>query len=241
MTLFLSVSNQIDLINEGTILIGMDYLFFAKYAPLYYEGALLALNIAAISVILSIMVGLCCACIHYYKVPLLKPSVSIYIELSRNTPLLVQLFFLYFGLPKMGIRFESESCAIIALTFLGGSYMSEAFRSGLESIGKLQLESGLSIGLNKIQLMRYVVLPQAFAIALPAIGANIIFLIKETSMLSVVALEDPMFVAKDLIGMNSDTKEALLLLVVTYIVMILPLSLILTFIEKKVRHAGYGH
>lgn len=119
--------------------------------------------------------------------------------------------------------------------------MSEAFRSGLESIGKLQLESGLSIGLNKIQLMRYVVLPQAFAIALPAIGANIIFLIKETSMLSVVALEDPMFVAKDLIGMNSDTKEALLLLVVTYIVMILPLSLILTFIEKKVRHAGYGH
>ena len=171
----------------------------------------------------------------------MRRIVAVYIELSRNTPLLVQLFLLYFGLPKMGIVLSSETCAIIGLSFLGGSYMAEAFRSGLESVDKVQMESGLSIGLNHAQVMRYVVLPQALSTSVPPLCANIIFLIKETSVFSVVALADLMYVAKDLIGLYYKTEEALLMLVIAYLILLLPISILASVAERRLRYAGFGN
>ena len=188
-----------------------------QYAPMYVEAAKLTLRLSIAGILLSLVAGLVCALIQYYKVPVLKRIVAVYIELSRNTPLLVQLFLLYFGLPKMGIVWTSETCAVIGLTFLGGSYMAEAFRSGLESVDKIQFESGLSIGLEHSQVMRYIVIPQALSTSVPALCANVIFLIKETSVFSVVALADLMYVAKDLIGLYYKTEESLLMLVIAYL------------------------
>ncbi|WP_447502218.1 amino acid ABC transporter permease, partial [Acinetobacter pittii] len=111
-----------------------------------------------------------------------------YIELSRNTPLLIQLFFLYYGLPKLGIKIDGFACGVIGLTFLGGSYMAEAFRAGLQSVAKGQIDSAKSIGLQPIQIFRYVIFPQALAISIPAIGANCLFLIKESSVVSAIAV-----------------------------------------------------
>jgi polar amino acid transport system permease protein len=219
----------------------MDLGFIQQVIPQYIEAAKLTLRLGIIGIITSLILGIVCSMIRYYKVPVLKRIVGIYVELSRNTPLLIQLFFLYYGLPKLGIKISAEACAIIGLTFLGGSYMSEAFRSGLEAVSKIQIESGLSIGLKKGQLMRYVVLPQAFAVALPAICANIIFLLKETSIFSAIALADLMFVAKDLMGMYYKTNEALLVLVITYALILLPLSLFFTWLERKVRYAINGN
>ena len=166
--------------------------------------------------------------------------MTVYIELSRNTPLLVQLFLLYFGLPKAGIKLESVTCAVIELSFLGGSYMAEAFRSGLESVEKNQLESGLSIGLSRRQIMSSIIFPQALSVSIPALCANIIFLIKETSVFSVVALADLMYVAKDLIGLYYDTNEALFMLVVAYLILLLPISVIAWVLERRLRYAGFG-
>lgn len=114
----------------------MDREFIAEYIPAYAQAARLTLGIGLIGIILSLIVGLLIALIQYFKIPVLKQIAAVYIELSRNTPLLVQLFFLYFGLPKVGIRISSEGCAIIGICFLGGSYMAEAFRSGIESGGE---------------------------------------------------------------------------------------------------------
>ncbi len=108
----------------------MDVNFMQEQLPLYVEAAKLTLHMAVWVILFSILTGLICSMIRYLKIPILRQLVVCYIELSRNTPLLIQLFFLYFGLPKLGIVFSSESCAIIGLTFLGGSYMAEAFRSG---------------------------------------------------------------------------------------------------------------
>ena len=218
----------------------MDTGFIIKYAPLFVEAAKLTLKLGVCGIVLSTIVGLICSLCQYFKIPVLKRIVGIYIELSRNTPLLVQLFFLYFGLPKLGLTLSSGTCAIIGLTFLGGSYMSEAFRSGLEAIETIQMESGLSIGLSKMQVMRYIILPQALSISVPAICANVIFLIKETSVFSVVALPDLMYVAKDLIGLYYKTGEALLMLVISYLIILLPISVIASFIERRLRHAGFG-
>lgn len=119
--------------------------------------------------------------------------------------------------------------------------MAEAFRSGLEAIDKSQLESGLSVGLSTGQVMRYVIFPQALSISVPALCANVIFLIKETSVFSVVALADLMYVAKDLIGLYYKTDEALLMLVAAYLILLLPISIAAGLLERRLRYAGFGN
>lgn len=219
----------------------MDTEFIAEYAPMYVEAAKLTLRLGITGILFSLVIGFFCSMIQYYRVPVLKKIVSVYIELSRNTPLLVQLFFLYFGLPKLDLRLSSETCAIIGLSFLGGSYMAEAFRSGLESIEKIQTESGLSVGLTHGQVMRYIVFPQALSMSVPGICANVIFLIKETSVFSVVALPDLMYVAKDLIGLYYKTEEALFMLVAAYLCLLLPISIAASLLERRLRYAGFGN
>jgi polar amino acid transport system permease protein len=135
---------------------------------------------------------------------------------------------------------SNQACAIIGLAFLGGSYMAEAFRSGLESVSKAQLESGLSIGLNMFQMVRFVIFPQALSVAMPAIGASCIFLIKETSVVSIIALQDLMSTTKELIGMYYNTTESLLVLVVCYLLILLPVSFLFTLAERRMRYAEFG-
>lgn len=218
----------------------MDIGFIKEYIPMYKKAAELTLYIAFLGIIFSFIAGLICSIVRYFKVPVLKSVASCYIELSRNTPLLIQLFFLYFGLPKAGIVLSSKSCAIIGLTFLGGSYMAEAFRAGLDNVSDVQTEAALSLGMNKSQVLRYIVIPQAAADSVPPVCANIIFLIKETSVFSAVALADLMYVTKDLIGIYYNTDEALLMLVISYLIILLPVSVLCTFVERRMRFAGYG-
>lgn len=216
----------------------MDWSFIQKFAPMYVEAAGLTVSIGALGIVLAIAVGLVCALVKYYRIPVARQIVAVYIELSRNTPLIVQLFFLYFGLPKAGILLSSEACGVIGLAFLGGSYMAEAFLSGLESVGNIQLESAESLGLHRWQVMWYIVLPQAASVSVPAFAANVIFLLKETSVFSAVSLADLMYVAKDLIGMYYNTAEALSMLVAAYLVIILPISIIFSILERRLRRAG---
>ena len=115
----------------------MDFEFIKQVIPMYQEAAVLTLQLAGIGILLSVLVGLICSLVKYYKIPVLRQIVSIYIEFSRNTPLLIQLFFLYFAFPRMGIKLTSVQCAVIGLTFLGGSYMEETFRSALESVSNI--------------------------------------------------------------------------------------------------------
>lgn len=211
-----------------------------KYLPVYEKAALLTLRIGWLGIALAILIGAVCACIRYYRVPVLRRIVGFYIELSRNTPLLVQLFFIYYGLPKIGIQTNAEICGAVGLAFLGGSYMAEAFRSGLESVDSIQRESAVSLGMNPYQVMRYVVIPQAASMSVPAFIANIIFLLKETSVFSAISLMDLMFTAKDLIGLYYKTTESLFLLVVFYLIILLPVSILGSVLERRLRYAGFG-
>lgn len=208
--------------------------------PKYIEAILLTLKIAGISIILSIGIGLICALIYHYKPLRLHGFTQLYIEVSRNTPLLIQLFFLYYGLPKIGLVISEFDCAIIGLSFLGGGYMSEAFRSGIEAVDSHQIASAMSLGLSRWQIARYIVLPQAMTMAVPLVGANAIFLIKETSVVSVIAVSELMYLTKDIIGMTYKTYEALFLLTLSYLVILLPISFVLSKFERRVRYAALG-
>lgn len=215
--------------------------FIVRYLPWYVDAAILTVHIALWGILFSLLVGAACAVIKYYRIPVVHRVVSVYVEVSRNTPLLVQLFFLYFGLPKVGVVLSSEACAVIGLAFLGGSYMAESFRSGLESIEPAQLEAAASLGMGRRLTMAEVVFPQAMAVSVPGLCANVIFLIKETSVVSGIALADLMYVTKDLIGLYYETDEALTMLVVFYLIILLPVSVAASILERRLRHAGFGN
>ena len=219
----------------------MDWDFILQYRELYIDAAWLTIRTAALGILGALLLGVICGMIRYCRIPVLSRIIGMYIELSRNTPLVIQLFFLYFGLPRMGITLESETCAVTGLIFLGGSYMAETFRSGLEAVGIIQTESALSLGFRKMQIFFYILLPQAAAVAVLGIGANVMFLLKETSVFSIVALADLMYVAKDLIGLYYKTDEALFLLTVSYLIILLPVSALFSLLERRLRYAGYGN
>lgn len=210
----------------------MNWEFIVEYLPLYEKATVLTVRIG--------LLGIAFAMVQYHRIPVVRQIVAVYIELSRNTPLLVQLFFIYYGLQKVGLQLSLEICGVAGLAFLGGSYMAEAIRGGLEAVSKGQIESALSIGLTPFQAFRYVIFPQAFAIATPAIGANCLFLMKETSVISAVAVAELMFVAKEVIGLDYKTNEALFLLVVFYLIILLPMSLFISYLERSTRRAKYG-
>jgi polar amino acid transport system permease protein len=117
----------------------MNWQFITDSLPLYEKAAVLTLKLAFWSILISSAIGLACSLDLYFKVKVVKEIVYFYTELSRNTPLLIQLFFLYYGLTKIGLRMSENTCAIVGLSFLGGSYMIEAFRGGLEAVGKPRL------------------------------------------------------------------------------------------------------
>lgn len=218
----------------------MNWQYIYSVMPQFASAMVTTLQISIISIILAILVGLICSILITYRVRVFDKIVKIYIELSRNTPLLIQLFFLYYGLPKLGIKIDGFSCGVIGLTFLGGSYMAEAFRAGLQAVAKGQIDSGESIGLNPLQVFQYVIFPQALAISIPAIGANCLFLIKESSVVSAIAVVELLFVTKDLIGMDYKTTEALFLLIMSYLIILLPVSILTSYLEYRSRKVSHG-
>ena len=192
-----------------------DWSFVQRYAPFFVNGTLMTLFISVFGILLAIAVGLVCAGVEIARIPVARQIVRIYIELSRNTPLLVQLYFLYFGLPKLGVVWSAETCAIVGLGFLGGSYMAEAMRGGLEAVPNVQRETAYVLGLTSTQTITRVILPQAVSTAIPGVVANV------------------MYMAKDLIGMYYSTYESLFMLVVAYLVILLPISIFGTWLERR--------
>ncbi|CUB10597.1 putative glutamine ABC transporter permease protein GlnP [Bacillus cereus] len=219
----------------------IDIDFMKEQIPLFLDSALLTLKIACIAIIISLLIAIINGLILFFRVRILHKVIRTYVEVARNTPLLIQLFFLYFGLPSLGIKLSNFSIALLAMCFLGGGYMTEVIRSGLDSISKSQVESGYAIGLNKWQLFRFVILPQAATISAPALFANFIFLLKETSIVSAIAVPELLYTTTNLISIYYKTSEMLIMLTASYIFLFIPLSFLLSWLERRNRYGQFGH
>lgn len=215
----------------------MNWSFMAQNAHFFVNAAYVTVFISFFGVVFAILIGMVCAALEVSRVPILSPIARGYIELSRNTPLLVQLYFLYFGLPKLGISWSAQTCAVVGLAFLGGSYMAEAMRGGFEAVPRIQRESAKVLGFSPRQTLTHIILPQALSSAIPGVVANVIFLVKESSVVSAIALADVMYVTKDLMGISYDTYESLALLIITYLIILLPISIIGTVLERRFDYA----
>ena len=217
----------------------MDWNAIQQYLPLYQKAAVLTVRLGVAGIIFAIIIGLACAVIQYDKVPVLRQIVGVYIQLSRNTPLLVQLFFIYYGLPKVGIRTNAEICGIAGLAFLGGSYMAEAFRSGLEAIEPIQTESAYSLGMNRWQTMRYIIVPQTIKNVLPSLMNEFIALLKETSVAGYVAVQD-LTKAGDII--RSRTYSAFMPLIAValiYLIVVMFFTWLVGKLERRLRASDH--
>ena len=192
-----------------------------SYFPRYAEAFLLTLRIGWLGILLSAAIGIVSAFTMYFKLPVLSRIAGAYVEIFRNTPLLVQLFFVYFGMPKLGFAISAETCGIVGIGLLGGSYMSEALRSSLNAVPASQAESAEALGMTHFQAFWLVIFPEALVLSVPAVV-------------------DLMFTAKDLIGLYYDTTEALFMLVVFYIIMLVPVSAAGSALERKARHKMFG-
>ena len=214
----------------------MDFNFISTYTPAFVRASGLTLQVFGLGLGLSLLIGIACVLADYFKFSLLSRVSKAYIELSRNTPLLIQLFFLYYGLGRLGVSLSSFACAVVGLAFLGGSYMAESLRGGIEAVKKQQFEAGLSLGLTQWQNFRYVILPQALGIAMPSLSANTIFLFKETSVVSIIALPDLVQTMTSINSLSYKTDELLFMLFISYLIIILPLSLLLNRLEKRLAY-----
>lgn len=218
----------------------IDWAFIQSTLPTFYKAVWVTLQIGGIAIVTSLLVALVNNAILALRLPLLRPLVGVYVEVARNTPLLLQLFFIYFALPSLGIRISGFAAAIVGMTFLGGAYLTEVLRAGIEAVPRTQIESGLAIGLSRVQVLRHIVLPQAAILSLPALFANFVFLLKETTVVSAVAVPEILYTTKSYIALYYKTYEMLLVLSALCVLIFLPLSLLLRYLERRLQHGQFG-
>ena len=161
-----------------------------EYLPFFLTGLKATFLLSVVSIALALVVGiLACAC-RISGVKLLKYPAIFYIEVIRSTPLLVQIYFLYFGLPTLGIRIPEIQTGIIALMFNSGAYIAEIIRAGINSVDEGQIEAGVASGLNYIQRMRFIILPQALGVTVPPLLGQSIVLVKDSALLSLISVAE---------------------------------------------------
>ncbi|EMA6343839.1 amino acid ABC transporter permease [Bacillus cytotoxicus] len=166
------------------------------------KGLLVTLEIAIISIFLSFLIGSIVGTVRYTKIPILSQILAVIVEIIRNLPLLLIIFFTYFALPEAGLKLEIKTAAIVALTIFEAAMISEIVRSGLLSIEKGQIEAGRASGLSYMQTLWYIILPQALRRMVPPLVSQFISLLKDTSLAVVISLPELMHNAQIINGQN---------------------------------------
>jgi len=225
--------------------------YYAKHLsavfPSLLKGAVLTVQVTALSEMFGIIIGMFTGMGKLSKNKIIRVICSAYVDLIRGTPLLVQVFLIYFGLPNLilqitGNRFPIDPfvAAIWACSINSGAYVAEIFRSGIQSIEKGQMEAARSLGMNKAQAMRYVILPQAIRRIIPPLGNEFIALMKDTSILSAIGLEE--LVRKGQLYTSSTFASFPVYtgVMFVYLVMTMVVSRFVTYMERRLKVVDRG-
>jgi cystine transport system permease protein len=168
--------------------------------PILLQGTGYTLFLAVAAMLGGLLIATLLVLIRLSKLPVLSQLCALYVSCIRGTPLLVQLFVIYFGLPSIGIQFEPLSAGVLALSLNVGAYLSETLRGAINGITQGQWDAGKSLGLTNAQTLRYVVAPQALRLAVPSLSNSLISLIKDTSLVSVISVSELMLSSKEVIA-----------------------------------------
>ena len=213
-----------------------DFDLAASSFPILLIGALVTIKITAISVALGVVIGLVVGVARISQVKPLRLLAMAYIDFLRGTPLLVQIFLIYFALPVIsGQRVDPFFAAITACSINSGAYVAEIFRSGIQSIDKGQMEAGRSLGMTWLQTMWHIILPQAVKRVIPQIGNEFIALLKDSSLVSVIGFEELTRRGQLIIAKTYGSFEIWMSVAVIYLVMTLTISRFVAYLERRYR------
>ena len=211
----------------------MNFDVIFNYMPMYTKAFLLTIKIGWIGIALSIGIGIVAAFILHFKIPVLSQIVKVYVELFRNTPLLVQLFIIFFGLPSIGIILDAFPSAVIAFALNLGAYNAEIFRSAILAVPEGQTEAAYMVGLNYPQTMIRVVMPQAFRIAFPPLFNSLIGLTKDTSLASNITVIELFTTAQQIAARTYEPFALYCEAAVIYLLICTVLTAVQNWAEKK--------
>ena len=214
----------------------MDFNFalVVNSFPLLLEGALVTIKITALSVGFGLLIGLVASIARMSKLWLVKMLASLYVDFIRGTPLLVQIFIIYFALPMItGVRVDPLVAAITACSINSGAYVAEIFRAGIESIDKGQMEAGRSLGMTWGQTMYYIIVPQAFKRVIPPLGNEFIAMLKDSSLVSVIGFEELTRRGQLIIARTYGFLEIWLSVAVIYLAMTFVISRFVAYLERR--------
>lgn len=202
--------------------------------PLLIAGAGITIQITAISVGLGLIIGMFVGIARISNVKLLRWLAAIYIDFLRGTPLLVQIFLIYFALPVLlGQRVDPFIAAITACGINSGAYIAEIFHAGIQAIDEGQMEAGRSLGMTWVQTMRYIIVPQAFKNIVPPLGNEFIALLKDSSLVSVIGFEELTRRGQLIIARTYGSLEIWISVAIIYLVMTLTISRLVAYLEKR--------
>lgn len=214
-----------------------DINWFTNLFPIVLSALDITIKISIVSLIFTLILSSIISIIRYYEVPIISNIFSIFITFFRATPLVAQLFILYFGLPSVFPVLQDMSAfqaTVIALSFNTSAFMSENFRAALDSVGNDQIEACYSMAMTKVQTMRRVIIPQAFVVALPSIGNQFIGIIKGSALGFTVGLADIMAKAKTEAAVSLRFFEAYLCVTIIYLILVVLIEQIQKKLELKV-------
>ena len=198
------------------------------------EGLKVTVEVSLFSIIFSFLIGGLAGVIRFANIPFLSKILGIVIDIIRNLPLLLIIFFTYFALPQIGIQMNIFWSAVAALTIFESAMLSEIFRAGLNAVPKGQMEAGLSTGLTYVETMRTIVLPQAFKSMIPAIVSQLISLIKDTSLAVIISLPELSHQSRIIYGQNTNyVLPMFIIMTLMYFVVCYALSLLSGYLEKR--------
>ena len=202
--------------------------------PLLGIGALVTIEITAVSVFLGTCIGLMVGIAELARYPWIRIPAKIYVDFIRGTPLLVQIFIIYFALPIiLGTRIEPFVAAVAACSINSGAYVAEIFRAGIQSIDKGQMEAGRSLGMSWTQTMRHIVIPQAFRRTIPQLGNEFIAMLKDSSLVSVIGFEELTRKGQLVIASTYGSLEIWTAVAIIYLIMTLSITRFVAFLEKR--------
>ena len=211
-----------------------NWSLIADNLPLLLQGALVTIKITAFSVAAGFIIGMLASIANLSSFKPLRWLVRIYVDVVRGTPMLVQIFLIYFALPQIiGQRIDPFIAAVTACSLNSGAYMSEIFRAGIQSINKGQMEAGLSLGLSWAQTMRYIVMPQALKAIIPPLGHEFIAMLKDSSLVSVIGFEELMRRGQLIIAKTYASAEIWTAVAIIYLVMTQVISHFIAYLERK--------
>ena len=216
-------------------LAAIDWQFIWDNAPDLADGLVRTLEVSAIAIAGSFVVGAALGSARAHRIPVVSQLAAIYVEVIRNTPILVQIFFVFYGLPQVGIRFSPFTTAWLAVLVWGGAFNTENFRAGLEAVPYRYREAAAALGFSRFQTFLNVTLPIGGRIALPSSINTYISVLKNTSLLTAVGFAELTNVSRSIAAVTFRDAEMLLVVAVTYLALVWTLSALIRLLEGHLR------